>query len=143
MPVEVERAVRERDGSQCTFHDAEGRRCSERRFLTIEHRDPFARGGPPTLENLCLLCSSHNAYTARQAFGAAFIAKKRAARDQAKRESVSQSDSFDKVLTALCHNGFSKRKAKPVVDALRHEGAAPELVPLLRTALDRLTPTRA
>jgi len=143
IPVEVERAVRERDGGQCTFHDAAGRRCSERRFLTIEHRDPFARGGPPTVENLCLFCSSHNAYTARQVFGAAFIAKKRAARSRAKHEPVSQSDAFDKVLVALCHNGFSKREAKPVVDALRHEGAAPELVPLLRTALDRLTPTRA
>jgi hypothetical protein len=76
-------------------------------------------------------------------FGAAFIAKKRAARDKAKQEPVSQSDAFDKVLVALCHNGFSKRKAKPILDALRREGAALELVPLLRAALDRLTPTRA
>jgi len=143
VPVDVERLVRERDGSQCTFHDAEGRRCTERRFLTIEHRDPFARGGPPTVENLCLWCSSHNAYTARQVFGAAFIAKKRAARSEAKQGPASQSDVFDKVLGALCHNGFTKREAKPVVDALRQEGAAPELVPLLRAALDRLTPTRA
>jgi hypothetical protein len=76
VPVHVERAVRERDGHQCTFTDAEGRRCPERRFLTLEHRVPFARGGPPTVENLCLLCQSHNDYTARQAFGAAFIAEK-------------------------------------------------------------------
>jgi hypothetical protein len=35
VPVDVEREVRERDGEQCTFTDAEGRRCQERRFLTM------------------------------------------------------------------------------------------------------------
>ncbi|MCK6532207.1 MAG: hypothetical protein L6Q84_04470 [Polyangiaceae bacterium] len=44
VPVNVQRAVRERDGDQCTFTDAEGRRCSEKRFLTIEHIEPFAKG---------------------------------------------------------------------------------------------------
>jgi hypothetical protein len=57
-------------------------------------------------------------------------------------EPAPQPDVFDKVLGALCHNGFSKRQAKPVVDALRREGAAPELAPLLRVALGRMTPTR-
>ncbi|MBE7483275.1 MAG: IS4 family transposase [Polyangiaceae bacterium] len=83
VPVEVQRAVRERDGDQCTFTDAEGRRCSANRqsgraggapspdangrealtrgktlnateFLTIEHIDPFAKGGPTTVDNCCL-----------------------------------------------------------------------------------------
>ncbi len=143
MPVEVERAVRERDGGQCTFHDAEGRRCKERRFLTIEHRDPFAFGGPPTVENLCLLCAPQYAYRARQVFGEDFIDKKRAARERTKHEPVPEPDVFDKVLGALCHNGFSKRQAQPVVLALRREGAAPELAPLIRTALGRLTPSRS
>src|SRR5262249_40943014 len=58
IPVEVRRAVWERDGSQCTFVDAEGRRCGERRFLTYEHRHPFTLGGPPTVENICLLCKA-------------------------------------------------------------------------------------
>ena len=57
IPVEIARQVFERDGGQCTFEDAEGRRCTERRFVTVEHRHPFALGGPPTLENLCLYCS--------------------------------------------------------------------------------------
>ena len=54
IPVDVERQVRERDSDQCAFTDAEGRRCQERRFLTIEHHIPFAMGGPPTVENLSL-----------------------------------------------------------------------------------------
>jgi hypothetical protein len=35
VPVEVARQVWERDAGQCTFVDADGRRCSERRFLTL------------------------------------------------------------------------------------------------------------
>ena len=48
VPREVARLVWQRDGGQCSFVDAEGRRCSERRYLTLEHRHPFALGGPPT-----------------------------------------------------------------------------------------------
>jgi hypothetical protein len=67
VPVEIDRAVWERDNSQCTFVDGESRRCAERRFLTIEHRTPFALGGPPTLENLCLLCTT-KPYSASASF---------------------------------------------------------------------------
>jgi hypothetical protein len=77
VPVEIARRVWERDGGQCTFVDAEGRRCSERRFTTIEHRFPFALGGTSLdVDNLCLLCGAHNHYTARQAYGAQYIARK-------------------------------------------------------------------
>ncbi|MFZ5892580.1 MAG: HNH endonuclease [Myxococcota bacterium] len=77
VPLEVARVVWKRDGARCTFVDDKGRRCSERRFITIEHRIPHARGGRAEPQNLCLLCSSHNAYTAELAFGADHIARKR------------------------------------------------------------------
>ncbi|MGC4087735.1 MAG: hypothetical protein QM756_07530 [Polyangiaceae bacterium] len=76
VPVEDLRAVWERDSGQCTFIDAEGRRCSARRLLTIEHRIPFALGGPSTRDNLCILCSSHNAHSARRVYGPEFITRK-------------------------------------------------------------------
>src|SRR5262245_6014471 len=79
VPREIARQVFERDGFQCTFVDRQGRRCQERRFLTLEHRRPFARGGPATVENLCVYCSAHNAFTAREAFGKDFIAEKQQA----------------------------------------------------------------
>ncbi|MFZ5896721.1 MAG: HNH endonuclease [Myxococcota bacterium] len=75
--MEVARAVWQRDGAQCSFIDSHGRRCSERRFITIEHKLPFARGGAPTLENLCLLCSPHNSYTAELAFGTEHVERKK------------------------------------------------------------------
>jgi 5-methylcytosine-specific restriction endonuclease McrA len=77
VPVEVARAVWERDDSQCTFIDAQGRRCAERRFLELEHRTPFARGGQASADNLCLLCKPHNALRAREEFGEAYIEARR------------------------------------------------------------------
>jgi hypothetical protein len=127
VPLEVERAVRERDGDQCTFTDAEGRRCQERRFITLEHRIPFAFGGPPTVENLCCLCASHNAFTARQVFGEAFIAEKRAQRagraEPSAPEAPAKPDLLAKVQLALCKMGFRERD---VQKALTHLGREPD-----------------
>ena len=84
VPVDVARVVWERDAGQCAFVDDQGRRCSARRFVTIEHRHPYALGGPPTEENLCLLCKAHNIRSARKVFGEAYIAacSKRSRREQ-------------------------------------------------------------
>jgi hypothetical protein len=144
VPLDVERQVRERDGDQCTFTDAQGRRCEERRFLTIEHSIPFAMGGLPTPENLCLLCSAHNAYTARQVFGEAFIAEKRAeraARQHAPEPGApDKPDLFTKVHFALCKLGFRERDVRKALTVLRRESTELELEPLLRAALGLLTP---
>jgi hypothetical protein len=149
IPVEVRRAVWERDAGQCTFADSAGRRCSERRFLTLEHRQPFAMGGPPTVENLCLLCKAHNAYTARHVFGEAHIAKKREEarqyRKRAKRgkrncEDPRQMDVFAKVSSALGNMGFRRHEVTRALAELREVQIEPELETLLRAALARLGP---
>ena len=141
VPVEVARQVWERDQGQCTFRDSEGRRCTERRFLTFEHRLPYALRGPPTLDNLCLLCQAHNFHTARQVFGAAFIAKKRAARvEPAVSDAPAKPDLFAKVQFALCQMGFRERDVRQALTVLRREPAELEAEPLLRAALALLTP---
>jgi hypothetical protein len=81
IPVHVARLVWERDGYQCTFVDNEGQRCSARRYLSIEHCQPFSLGGPADPDNLVLLCLAHNQHRARQVFGETHIAKKRAERE--------------------------------------------------------------
>jgi hypothetical protein len=150
VPVDVARQVWERDGAQCTFVDASGRRCSERRFLTFEHKHPHALGGPPTLENICLLCSSHNAHTARQVFGAAHIDKKRAEHAQpAAPSSTPKADRIAtdpreeteiKVCSALCNLGFGKRQVRQAMAELRLQKITPEAEPLLRAGLALLVP---
>jgi RuvA, C-terminal domain len=135
VPVEVERQVRERDGGQCSFVDGAGRRCSERRFITLEHEQPFALGGPHTVDNLSLLCWAHNQDAARRAFGAEHIENKRA--EAAVRKPA---PAYDKTLTALVKLGFSKKRAQQALGALETRGAEYEVEPLLREALALLTP---
>ena len=68
VPASVKRAVWARDGGQCAFVGAEGR-CTARGFLELHHVEPFALGGPTTIDNLQLRCRAHNAYEAEMAFG--------------------------------------------------------------------------
>jgi len=45
------------------------RRCTERVFLELHHRQPFALGGEATTANIALRCRRHNAYEAETDFG--------------------------------------------------------------------------
>jgi hypothetical protein len=153
VPLAVAKQVWERDGSQCTFVDPAGRRCQERRFLTLEHCHPFSLGGPPTVENLCLLCKAHNAHAARRVLGDAFVESRLAAREAlvtrvddvaggqtSVRQSPTRSDAFAKVRSALIHMGFCERTVASVLLRLHREQPGLELEPLLRAALKLLTP---
>ncbi len=152
VPVDVARVVWERDGGQCTFVDANGRRCSARRFVTIEHRQAHAHGGPPTPENLCLLCMNHNLQAARELFGEAHIeasiAKRRKPRARktsphpTSTASARPDDSFihAKLKSALCNLGFHEREARAALDELGRRNDLPvELESQLRAALELLS----
>jgi hypothetical protein len=80
IPAAVRRHVWARDGGRCTFSDARGCRCRERSGLEIHHEQPFALGGPPTVENLRLVCRAHNALFAERDFGRAHVERLRAGR---------------------------------------------------------------
>jgi hypothetical protein len=75
IPREVKRVTWRRDGGQCAFVSAEGRRCTERTFLEFHHIQPFAQGGPPTAENIALRCRRHNQYEADLVFGSRRISQ--------------------------------------------------------------------
>jgi 5-methylcytosine-specific restriction endonuclease McrA len=77
IPAHVKRAVRERDGCQCTFVSASGRRCESRTRLEFDHVLEYARGGVATVDGIRLRCRTHNQYTAEQTFGPAFMSRKR------------------------------------------------------------------
>src|SRR6188768_1833978 len=84
-PAAVARAVFLRDGRQCSYVSPEGRRCSARRCLELDHVNPRAVGGDNTIENLRLRCRAHNQRYARQCFGKACVdaAVQRARRQRA------------------------------------------------------------
>ncbi|HEY3353018.1 MAG TPA: hypothetical protein VGQ83_07200 [Polyangia bacterium] len=73
VPNAIKRAVAERDGGQCTFVDAAGRRCQARRFLEYHHGDPQGQGGVHSVELITLRCRGHNGHAAARDYGAAHI----------------------------------------------------------------------
>jgi hypothetical protein len=68
VSVEVRRAVYSRDRSQCRFTDAEGHDATSV-TNSSHHRNPFALGGSPTIDNICLMCGPHNRYLAELDLG--------------------------------------------------------------------------
>jgi len=64
VSAEVRRIVWRRDGGQCAFIGADGRRCDARGRLEFHHRSPYGASGPPTVENISLRCAAHNRYEA-------------------------------------------------------------------------------
>jgi hypothetical protein len=73
----VRRAVHERDKSRCRYVNEQGRRCTERHHLEFHHVRAHGRGGPPSVENLQLMCPAHNALLAERDFGREGMAKYR------------------------------------------------------------------
>ena len=69
VPAAVRRAVRERDKGQCRFVGRDGRRCSERRHLEFHHRHPFGMGGDHAVDNVQLMCRTHNRYVGEADYG--------------------------------------------------------------------------
>lgn len=131
IPVDVARAVRARDGDQCSFVDSRGRRCCERRFLTFDHHAPYAAGGAPTEENLRLLCSAHNSFVAEEMFGREYIERRRAERD-------AERDVRRKAIARLCALGFERNEVLRVIDDFDARPSTRDLAELLRHGLERL-----
>jgi hypothetical protein len=69
----LRRQVYERDAGRCCFVSTDGRRCGARGNLEFHHITPFARGGEATLENICLMCRSHNSLIAERDYGREFV----------------------------------------------------------------------
>ena len=69
IPAAIRRAVWKRDGRQCTFVSEDGRRCTAAHRLQLHHEQPYGRGGPPTVENIRIMCLGHNDLMARRDYG--------------------------------------------------------------------------
>jgi hypothetical protein len=69
IPAAVKRAVYVRDGGKCQYRLASGEVCGGTRRLQYDHVTPRALGGPSTVDNVRLVCASHNRLAARLALG--------------------------------------------------------------------------
>lgn len=101
VPNEVRRAVALRDQCQCTYVEAEGRRCASRAFLQLHHEHAHALGGRATLDNLRLLCGPHNRLLAERDFGRAHQERFTARRSSSDAQELgtSRSPQAERVLT--------------------------------------------
>ncbi len=77
IPAAVRRAVHARDGGQCRFVNRNGVRCRAREQLEFHHRHPFAMGGANSIDNIRLMCRTHNAYLAEADYGTKAMGKYR------------------------------------------------------------------
>jgi hypothetical protein len=73
IPAHVKRAVWLRDEGRCQWKLASGEICGATYQLELDHREPRALGGPPTVDNIELHCRPHNLQAAREVFGDAFM----------------------------------------------------------------------
>ena len=69
VPRAERRTVFERDGTRCTYVGPDGRRCTSRAFLQIDHIEERARGGFGKSKNLRVRCAAHNRIEAERSFG--------------------------------------------------------------------------
>lgn len=60
IPAQVKHAVNHRDQGQCVYVDAKGRRCPNRRWVELHHKQPYSQGGSHTTDNLVTLCRNHH-----------------------------------------------------------------------------------
>ncbi|AHZ84907.1 hypothetical protein Bb109J_c2214 [Bdellovibrio bacteriovorus] len=67
IPLDVRREVFKKAQNRCEYADViSGQRCQSRFQLQIDHRVPVALGGADGIENLRVLCRTHNLAAARQ-----------------------------------------------------------------------------
>src|SRR5690606_28359880 len=63
IPTQIKKEVWIKSKGQCCYKDPKtGRICGSRKFLEVDHKEAYSRGGASTVENLQLLCSAHNAW---------------------------------------------------------------------------------
>jgi hypothetical protein len=143
VPAAVRREVWERDGGQCTFVSAAGRRCPARTRLEYDHVEPVARGGRATVGQIRLRCRVHNEYAAECAFGADFMSRKReAAQHEAAQRAAAQQAAEEARLRAAAAERERARaaaaasaeeaRARAAEEARVRAAAAEEVVPWLR-----------
>ena len=77
IPARMRAEVHARDGGRCAFTTDDGKRCECRRDLQYDHVIPLARGGRTCVDNLRLLCRTHNRYEAERILGRAFMETRR------------------------------------------------------------------
>jgi 5-methylcytosine-specific restriction endonuclease McrA len=147
IPVQIRRAVWQRDGGQCTFVSENGHRCAAHMLLEFDHVLSVARGGQATADNLRLRCRAHNQYGAECEFGSDFVRRKRKkAREERRTRKLAEKSPraeararAEEIIPGLRQLGFSvdeSRRAASFCESMREAS----LENRFRAALSYLRP---
>ncbi len=68
IPRNITQQIWERDRGRCCYKSPQGKQCSEKGGLELDHIEPWALGGKSNVDNLRLLCHTHNQLRAKQTF---------------------------------------------------------------------------
>ncbi len=136
VPRRERRAVFERDGLQCTYVGPDGRRCTAKAFLQLDHVKERARGGSGEGPNLRVRCRAHNLLEAERSFGREHVErcidfsrrKRERTRTEAARSTPVDGETIpalavdaevgDKLVRALTGLGFVRARALATVKTL-------------------------
>jgi 5-methylcytosine-specific restriction endonuclease McrA len=132
IPAHVRRAVRERDGGQCTFVGESGHRCTERRRLEFDHVRELARGGETSVAGIRLRCSTHNQHTAGRTFGEGFMHEKRQAAKEARAAAKARAAAQAKAAAKARAAEEAAARAQAEEAKRRREAAAQDVIDCLR-----------
>lgn len=131
VPAAGRRTAYRASGGQCEYVSPQGKRCSARAFLEIDHVVPRARGGGH--DKLRVLCRFHNQRAAERELGTAHM-------EEARRRAAAHRD----VTTALAGLGFRPGLARQAAEgAVADLGPAAELDVLIKSALRLAAPASA
>ncbi len=73
VPAAVSREVFLRDEGRCQWPTADGGICGSTHRVQLDHVVPVGRGGRSTVDNLRILCATHNDLAAREVYGGAWM----------------------------------------------------------------------
>ncbi len=69
VPAQIKRDLLKQANYQCEFITKDGKRCSEKIYLEVEHTEPYSFSGRTEFKALKILCKSHNLRSAINVFG--------------------------------------------------------------------------
>ena len=76
IPAKIRHAVILRDGGRCTYVSPDGRRCSCRGDVELDHKKMWCHGGEHSIDNLRVRCRTHNFWSATKELGGEFMQQK-------------------------------------------------------------------
>lgn len=75
IPAALKREIWSREQGQCAYQSSDGKRCTSRHALELDHIVPLAWGGKSEPSNLQLLCREHNRLKAVTQLGASVMGR--------------------------------------------------------------------